>query len=882
MKTALKFLVAHSGDGDGEDLEGLNPTFWQADAPPDTPGAANTPSQLWSGVVTSTSFVWSTKLSASAANVRLVVSKQPDLSVPFYYKVPVASANGQAKDIVQGLVPDTKYYWGLLVDGVLKDATLGEFRTLPSSEAFSYRFTVGSCTENSNAASFSGMAALDPLFFLQTGDIHYQDTNSTNIADHLTAMDNIFGNATIAEFYRTVPNAHVWSDHDYCGAALDMNAAGKSAAQAAYRAKVPHVSLEVAGGIYHSFKIGRVIYVMLDTHSFRSPTGDTDGPSKTVIGTTQKTWLKNLLIDGDNQNCIFAIITPEPWNGTDTDSWGNYSTERAELADYIVNNGLQNRVFMLSGDAHCVALDSGNNMRGAFPVFQAAPLGASANSTKGIVADLGPFTTALQQYGVVDVTDAGGDVIELRFRAFTGAGASILDKTYYLSPTAPTVTGTTFQVDANANATSLAMDVSAPAGKRLLLLVALDKASGTINVPTDDGTGTWTLVGTKHEAGTGISGALFTKVAAGNETQITATWTNSVRCTLTLVQLANADAPDQFGMSTTQASTIGRTTGLITAGGQTAEAGELALAFMFADSIHSTDAATAYGWTDDFVNTANFNFGSLTTISDGAPPILVGRKLLPTVQTPSTTGSWTGDTEEEAMGILVTMLIGDPVLTITGSPVTRANINETYGGFSVSAYNGVEPLTFSLVGDWPTGITIDPNTGVVSGTPTESGDFINLNIQVTDAEMNTAQLTPSFDLLVFNGPNLLAGLTWTAGASTIASEDADFVRATRNGANPRAYWHVVTGLVIGATYRLGPNTIYKRNSTNVVMRVADTTAIGTDGPYDSGLLTADTLIDTTFVADATSYYVGLVGVNTLNTHYVEADKDFSLTYVSGP
>lgn len=131
--------------------------------------------------------------------------------------------------------------------------------------------------------------------------------------------------------------------------------------------------------------------------------------------------------------------------------------------------------------------------------------------------------------------------------------------------------------------------------------------------------------------------------------------------------------------------------------------------------------------------------------------------------------------------------------------------------------------------------------------------------------------------------NLLADVEWTAGANTTLSVAAGFARAARNGANPRIYKHAVDKFEIGATYQLGaPNSIYKRNSTNVVFRISDTASIGTDGPYDTGLLTADTVIDTTFVADATSYYFGLVGVNNTNGQHVECDENFAVTYVSGP
>lgn len=81
-------------------------------------------------------------------------------------------------------------------------------------------------------------------------------------------------------------------------------------------------------------------------------------------------------------------------------------------------------------------------------------------------------------------------------------------------------------------------------------------------------------------------------------------------------------------------------------------------------------------------------------------------------------------------------------LSITGTPVTTATQNVAYTGFTATAHNGTLPYTYSLVGTWPTGIVINSATGAVSGTPTNSGAFINLSVRVTDGSPATADLTP--------------------------------------------------------------------------------------------------------------------------------------------
>lgn len=84
---------------------------------------------------------------------------------------------------------------------------------------------------------------------------------------------------------------------------------------------------------------------------------------------------------------------------------------------------------------------------------------------------------------------------------------------------------------------------------------------------------------------------------------------------------------------------------------------------------------------------------------------------------------------------------------ITGTPVTTATNNVAYTGFTATGHGTSTPLVYSLVGTYPTGITVNTSTGAVTGTPTQAGTFTGLSVRVTDNDGETAQL-PTFTLVV--------------------------------------------------------------------------------------------------------------------------------------
>jgi hypothetical protein len=83
---------------------------------------------------------------------------------------------------------------------------------------------------------------------------------------------------------------------------------------------------------------------------------------------------------------------------------------------------------------------------------------------------------------------------------------------------------------------------------------------------------------------------------------------------------------------------------------------------------------------------------------------------------------------------------GGPALRIYTNSFWDLMVSAPFVGFQLVVRGGAEPYTFGLApgsGALPTGITVNPSTGFVGGTPTQAGDFAVI-FQVTDSKGRTA------------------------------------------------------------------------------------------------------------------------------------------------
>lgn len=161
---------------------------------------------------------------------------------------------------------------------------------------------------------------------------------------------------------------------------------------------------------------------MTDTRSRKSPPAESDDSAKTMLGDKQKKWLMDTLSRNRDRDLVFWINSV-PWLADAEEGkehWAGYSTERAELVEFL-NTERLNNLCMISGDAHMLAYKRAKADGethpwdwGGFPIFHTASLG-SPGSRKGNGYSVRP-KKGWGQWGVFTVTYPDTDHVAVSWR----------------------------------------------------------------------------------------------------------------------------------------------------------------------------------------------------------------------------------------------------------------------------------------------------------------------------------------------------------------------------------------------------------------------------------------------------------------------------------
>jgi hypothetical protein len=430
----LQVIPSAISDGDVRDV--YNDCYMLA---PEFAQLTQSLSSLWVGALGTTTASVVVQLGRSSNHIRLALSD--GTTTTYTAEQATADHSKVLRFDLSGLAADTAYsYWVEEDELTIAGASGGTFRTAPSgASSFSVAFS-GDAFTGSNHASFHEIRALCPLLFIHMGDAHYRNISTNDPKAFHAAYDELLSQPRQAELYANIPTAYVPDDHDYGANNSDSTSASKPAACSVYRNRVPHYPLgdsSPTGSLYQTFDIGRVRFILTDQRSAATPDSATDNASKSMLGTAQKAWFKNLL--SNSSGMLIVWVCPRLFQGAAIaggDSWAGFTTERTELANYI-HAHCPGRVVVLSADMHALGIDDGTNHDYAtgggepLPVFQASPLDIPAPGGGGTYSE-GLFT-GNGQFGTMDISDSGGSSIGVTWTGRDSTGAVLATHSFSVS-----------------------------------------------------------------------------------------------------------------------------------------------------------------------------------------------------------------------------------------------------------------------------------------------------------------------------------------------------------------------------------------------------------------------------------------------------------------
>lgn len=271
---------------------------------------------------------------------------------------------------LNNLLPNTEYVYRVecrgAADGPAGPTVEGSFKTAPAADdPARVVFTVVTgqayndrdCDEGYKA--YASMLALEPSFFVHTGDILYYDGAhpvAQDVAQARHHWHRMYSLPSVVEFHRYVSSYFIKDDHDAwqndCWPTMENDKMGRFTFEEGlgiFREQVPMGELT-----YRTVRWGKDLQVwMVEGRDFRSANTDPDGPEKTIWGPKQKEWFKRTVSRSDAT--FRVLISPTPMVGPDRDNKADNHSNKAfahegdELRKFIAS---EKNMVTNCGDRH--------------------------------------------------------------------------------------------------------------------------------------------------------------------------------------------------------------------------------------------------------------------------------------------------------------------------------------------------------------------------------------------------------------------------------------------------------------------------------------------------------------------------------------------------
>jgi len=244
------------------------------------------------------------------------------------------------------------------------------------------------------------------------------------------------------------------------------------------------------------------------------------------------------------------------------------------------------------------------------------------------------------------------------------------------------------------------------------------------------------------------------------------------------------------------------------------------------------------------------------TISESPFTLQPGSSKTITVKfTPQSGGSFTkqlviisNDPDEGSLTVNLTGT-GNAVVNITTTSLRAGTVGESYSE-TLDATGGRRPYTWSIAEGLPSGLTLAPQTGVISGTPSAIGEY-NFTVKVTDADGRVA--TKGLSITVYNPITIT-----TTGLKPWTKDVGGYSETLQaSGGDGNYTWSIVSGNLPNGLSLSGNQITWKITGTPTLvgdytftLRVTDGTGAYQEKEYTIRInaplqITTDSLLDGT-------------------------------------
>ncbi|PWD99572.1 alkaline phosphatase D family protein [Marinilabilia rubra] len=297
---------------------------------------------------------------------KVMLSDSKEFSNPVYSRISRTNSDFDFTGTsgVNGLKPDTRYYYKLVLDGEIREEVY-TFKTYPEEkEASAFRIAFGGCSNLNknpdNERMWSVIRNTSPLAFVQLGDNTYID-DPTGYEYQRSSFYRRHSNPHYRELMSATSNYAIYDDHDF---SLNDCVSSPDPDLPEWKVKVLKIFKEnfpapyygngkKNGGAYTHFSIGEVDFFILDCRYFRDNPLTAEAPS--MLGQEQKQWFFDLLKNSTAKfKVVFTSVPVAPdvsGKELSCDSWDGFPGERDEIFTFIKSNQIEGVIFA-AGDRH--------------------------------------------------------------------------------------------------------------------------------------------------------------------------------------------------------------------------------------------------------------------------------------------------------------------------------------------------------------------------------------------------------------------------------------------------------------------------------------------------------------------------------------------------